>query len=64
MDRTLEIWITQVLTNDEVSTDAELLELFEQEGKLSHEDAVWWIEQRDRYIGQLFPKPMGYKCRV
>ena len=63
MDSKKELWITHVLTNDEGSTDEELLDLFETEGGLSHNEAVWWVDQRDRYIAQLFPKPMGYKCK-
>lgn len=45
-------WIKDTLTNDEESTDAELVEYFVING-LSLEDAVLWVCKRDEYMGKI-----------
>lgn len=46
------MWIKDTLTNDEESTDAELVEYFVING-LSLEDAILWVSKRDEYMGKI-----------
>lgn len=39
-------WIASVLTNDETSTDTELLELFMHEGEMPREEAEYYVHMR------------------
>lgn len=43
-------WISQVLVNDEASTDEELVKLFHEEGKLEHESIAAIMRQRDEAL--------------
>lgn len=43
-------WICAVLTNDETSTDDELVELFMKEGYMSTEEARFYVSQRNRAL--------------
>jgi hypothetical protein len=45
----LEKWIIDILTNDEVSTDDELINHFINEGGLTKKQAVKWVLLRDSY---------------
>jgi hypothetical protein len=48
LDLKTENWIKGVLTNDEVSTDCELIEYFCENG-LTKEQATQWVLQRNKY---------------
>lgn len=48
--RTVE-WITSVLSNDETSSDEELINYFEKEGKMSRKNAKRWVALRDYFMG-------------
>jgi len=54
-DLELLMWIEAVLSNDEVSTDEELIELFVTEGGMSLMDATLWVEQRGDYVKDRTP---------
>lgn len=56
-DKTYE-WIIDVLTNDENASDKELVEYFMKEGKMSKEEAEYYVRQRDEFINSLFPEPL------
>ena len=45
-------WIKDVLTNDEVSTDEELVELFKRNG-VPEKEARQWVAQRNNYLGKI-----------
>ena len=49
----LEHWIKSVLSNDEDSTDQELVDWFMQEGGLSKEEAEAWVSKRSFYLNNL-----------
>ena len=42
-------WIKQTLSNDEYSSDEEMLEYFIKEGPLSSEEAAQWLALRHQY---------------
>lgn len=44
-------WIIATLTNDETSTDAELVEYFITEGGVERFIAEFWVAKRNEYIG-------------
>ena len=44
-------WIKSILSNDEASTDEELVQHFMKEGGLSEEEAKKWVSQRTEYLG-------------
>lgn len=46
-------WLISVLSNDEVSTDEELVELIKTEAKISHEAACAWVGKRDFYLNNI-----------
>jgi hypothetical protein len=46
---TTEFWIKSILSNDEVSSDEELITLFMEEGNLTEREAKRWIAKRDFY---------------
>lgn len=43
-------WITSVLSNNEVSSDEELVNYFEKEGPMSRENAQKWVALRDYFM--------------
>lgn len=43
-------WILAVLSNDEYSSDEEIVTLFMQEGGLTEQEARAWVEKRDFYL--------------
>ena len=49
MDAKTISWIKQALSNDEVSSDEELLEHFMKEGPLSYEEAGKWLALPPQY---------------
>jgi hypothetical protein len=49
MDEKTIFWIKQTLSNDEYSSDEEMLEYFMKEGPLSSEEAAQWLALRPRY---------------
>ncbi len=49
MDAQTIAWIKQTLSNDEYSSDEEMLEYFMKEGPLSSEEAEQWLALRPRY---------------
>lgn len=58
-------WIAQVLSNDENSSDAELVEYFVQEGPMSPQTAQECVGLRDKFLRlespELPPLPDGSK---
>ena len=50
---TTEAWIKDILSNDEFSTDEELIEFFKTEGKLSQAEAESWVAKRDFYANNI-----------
>lgn len=52
MTKELEVWVKDILTNDEVSTDEELVELFTRNGVKATE-AREWVEKRMDYMGKI-----------
>jgi hypothetical protein len=55
VDNKLKRWIEAVLSNDEVSSDEELIEHFMAEGKLSEKDVKYCVSKRMSYLNNLFP---------
>ena len=53
LDLKTENWIKGVLTNDEVSTDCELIEYFCENG-LTKEQATQWVLQRNKYYNVIW----------
>ena len=49
-DKTIN-WIVSELSNNEVSSDEELINYFEKEGQMSREDAHKWVALRDYFMG-------------
>ena len=49
MDAKTISWIKQTLSNDEYSSDKEMLEYFMKEGPLSSEEAALWLALRHQY---------------
>ena len=49
MDAKTISWIKQALSNDENSSDEELLEHFMKKGLLSYDEATKWIVLRPQY---------------
>jgi hypothetical protein len=49
-------WIESTLTNDEASTDEELVQHFIKEGGLSEEEARSWVAKRDTYLRGELPE--------
>lgn len=45
-----EQWIKTVLSNDEYSSDEELIDLFMKEGELTQEEAEAWVKKRYFYL--------------
>lgn len=50
MNSQTEQWIKSVLSNDEYSSDEELLLYFVKEGPMTEEVAKEWISKRDFYL--------------
>ncbi len=48
-----EQWVKAVLSNDEVSSDEELVDHFVQEGGLIKEEAEGWVAKRSFYLNNL-----------
>jgi hypothetical protein len=48
-----EKWIKSVLSNDEYSSDEELITYFMEEGKLTKDEAVAWVKKRDIYLNNI-----------
>ena len=46
MDAKTKQWIKSTLSNDEYSSDEEMLEYFMKEGPLSYEEAARWLALR------------------
>jgi len=53
MDNKKIEWIEGVLSNDENSTDQEMVEYFMSEG-LKKREAVSWVTLRDEYSGGIY----------
>ena len=45
-------WIEQVLSNDENSSDDELIAYFQQNG-LTERQAIWAVSHRDAYLNEI-----------
>ncbi|MEM5783374.1 MAG: hypothetical protein QXX01_03380 [Candidatus Aenigmatarchaeota archaeon] len=43
-------WIAATLSNDETSTDEELVNYFMREGEMSKEEASFYVKQRNRFL--------------
>ena len=54
MDAKTISWIKQTLSNDEYSSDEEMLEYFMKEGPLSPEEAAQWLALRPQYMREVF----------
>src|SRR5215213_6117621 len=54
MDTKTKAWIKDILSNDEASSDEELLELFVKEGGLSRDEATRWLALRPQYMREVF----------
>jgi hypothetical protein len=50
VDKDTEHWIKATLSNDEASSDQELVDHFMKEGGLSKEDAQAWVAKRGEYL--------------
>lgn len=48
-----EEWILDILSNDEYSSDEELVALFMQEGNMAEEEANEWISKRSYYLNNI-----------
>lgn len=46
-------WIKSVLSNDEYSSDEELVTYFMQEGNLTEDEAKAWISKRSFYLNNI-----------
>jgi hypothetical protein len=53
MDMQTENWIKSTLSNDEYSSDEELIEYFMTEGPMSKEEAEKWVAQRSFYMNNI-----------
>lgn len=53
LDKQTEKWIKATLSNDEYSTDEEMVEYFMTEGKLTKEEAQKWVAQRSFYMNNI-----------
>ena len=53
-------WIESVLSNDEVSSDQELVQLFMEEGGLTQQEACRWVAKRDVYLNNIVISPASY----
>jgi len=51
-DQKLE-FIKSTLSNDEYSSDSELVELFSRECHMSIEEAQGWVDQRSTYLNNI-----------
>ena len=51
-----EAWITDVLTNVEEDSDAELTDYFMREGPMTQEEAEFYVMQRPNFLGRLMPE--------
>jgi hypothetical protein len=49
MDENTKSWIKRTLSNDELSSDKELLEFFMKDGSLSYKEAARWLALRLQY---------------
>jgi hypothetical protein len=54
MDTKTKAWIKDILSNDEASSNEELLELFVKEGGLSRDEATRWLALRPQYMREVF----------
>ena len=54
MDTKTKAWIKDILSNDEASSNEELLELFVKEGGLSRDEAARWLALRPQYMREVF----------
>jgi len=54
MDTKTKAWIKDILSNDEASSNEELLELFGKEGDLSRDEAARWLALRPQYMREVF----------
>jgi hypothetical protein len=48
-----ENWIKSVLSNDETSSDEELVTHFMHEGKMTEKEARMWVSKRDFYLNNI-----------
>jgi hypothetical protein len=46
-------WIKATLSNDEGSTDDQLIDYFMTEGKMTKDEAIYWIGQRSYYLNNI-----------
>lgn len=51
-DKTFK-WIKATLSNDENSTNQELVEYFTEEGRLTKEEAELWVSRRSFYLNNI-----------
>jgi len=49
----LEDWVKSILSNDENSTDEELVQLMIEEGPMSREEAEKWVSKREFYLNNI-----------
>jgi len=54
MDAKTIAWIKDILSNDEASSNEELLEFFVKEGGLSRDEAARWLALRPQYMREVF----------
>jgi hypothetical protein len=53
LDRKTVEWIKATLSNDETSTEEELLRYFMEEGSLTKDEAVLWVSRRSFYLNNI-----------
>lgn len=53
MTISIEKWIKDILSNDESSTDKELIKLFIEEGNLTLKEAELWVTKRQYYLNNI-----------
>jgi hypothetical protein len=54
-------WIETVLSNDEVSSDQELVQYFMEEGGLTQREACHWVAKRDIYQKNIVISPASIR---
>jgi len=53
LDKKTEIWVKSILSNDDMSSDEDLISLFMDEGNMSREEATTWVLRRNFYLNNI-----------
>lgn len=53
IDEKTQKWVKATLSNDDNSTNAELVEYFTSEGRMSKEEAKLWVSRRSFYLNNI-----------